>query len=145
MKNKLLLIIAVISLLWSSFSSAQVNDKVAKKSVGKVAGKILKKIALPVTVLFASVDAQAAYEQNCKHLISEEEIRSCTAEYFVKGQINDTKEIAEDLRIIWKYVIVPEAKDYWEENGDNIKRGASNAIDSTVDGLIQFVDYIGDL
>lgn len=142
MKNKLLAIL-IVMLSVSSFSYAQVEDKVAKKSVGSLVGKTFKKAILPVTVLFAAADAQAAYEQNCKHLKSDEEKTSCTTEYFIKGQVNDAKEIAEDARITWKYVVVPEAKEFWAENGDEIKAGASNAIDSIVDGTINFVDFIG--
>ena len=102
-------------------------------SMSRLAGKAIKKVALPVTIGFAAYDAQAAYDNHCSHLYDDGEIAACTTTHFVTEQVEDFQQMARDTELAVKYVIIPEAEAFWDENGDDIKQTASDTADVVLD------------
>ena len=127
---------ALASDVTNSANAKKSATRLAGQSATRLAGQTAKKLGLALTLGFVAYDANAAYEEHCSHLMTDEEVTACTTEHFIADQAEDLSQMAEDARITWQYIVVPEAEEYWAENGDNIKQGASDALQAVGRGIV---------
>ena len=125
-----------------AFAQNHVSQADIDKSVGRLAGKTVKKLAGPVTLLILVGDANAAYETHCTHLKEEEAVRNCTIQHALKTQVEDISEIADQAEIAWKYVVVPKAEGFWSEHGDDIKDTARKVANAIARGILRLNDWL---
>ncbi len=137
----LLLILA--ALLMPASASAQSLDRSAASAAsrGAAAGatkQVAKRIILPATIVMAAIDSAEAYEQNCVGLADDQEAVACTASAFTEQQVEELKQLAQDMRIAWKYVVVPEAKEAWRQHGPTVVEGAKTAYDAASSAVKEY-------
>jgi len=136
MKNRLLIAFVVVSMSCMSLSSFAYEPG---PDYSKLVVKVIKKGALPITLVFGSVEAHSAYKEFCSHLSHAEDITACTAKHMTAQQIEDLQDIAYQAELVIEHVIVPGAVEFWDENGDAIKQGAS---DAAADGFIALDNWL---
>jgi len=106
----------------------------------KYAGIFLNKGVVPISVVFGSLEAHSTYNEFCSHLLSVEEITTCTATIFASQQIEELECFIYNADFVTKYVVLPKVLKFWEENGNGIKQFSSD----TVNAAFRFWDENGD-
>ena len=122
---------------------SQAYAEPSTEATKKLAGQVVKKVALPLTAVLAAVDAEEAYADHCSHRQGAD-AAVCTTGHFVSGQIEDLGDIADTSRVIIQYQVIPATEQFWDDNGDDIKEAASAAADAAARGLITVVDLFSD-
>ena len=150
MSAKLIASVAAAAFLYGAHPVHAAGEaQLANGSAGRLAGKTAKRVVLPVTLVLLAADAQAAYEQNCTQLENDEDIGACTTAHFLDSQVDELEQLAQDARLTWKYVVVPEAQQFWEDNGDDIKEAAATTADTLLDvtasTLVAFDNWLDGL
>ena len=139
--------IALLALVFSFTCEVYATDDSTTKATSKLAGKAAKKAILPVTLAFIAIDANAAHASCSQIHNRQDEVNRCTLSTFTQTQIDDIGEMAEATRITAKYVVIPrtkqfihdshnKAKEFWAENGDEIKNTAAETLDKSLDAVV---------
>ncbi|SDU16507.1 hypothetical protein [Stappia sp. ES.058] len=143
MKKLALVIMTLVALTLPATVHADASPSVPV-AASRLASNGMKKVALPLTLIFLSTDAYAAYNGHCKRHTIEKERVLCAGGTFVETQANDLGEVIDDARFIGKHVIVPKAKQFWAEHGDDIKNGAENAGDTLLQGFAAGINWLAN-
>lgn len=115
---------------------------VGERAAVRAGGTLVKKIALPVTLAMVIFGSHEAYAQNCYAEPTDADTAVCTASTFLENELNDFAALAEDGRLVWSYVIVPEAEAFWDRNGDDIIEGGKTVLEAVGTGVSSLWDHL---
>ena len=96
-----------LALMVSLFTSVALAD-----TTSDAAGRLMKKIILPVAIATMYVDGAHAYEQHCTHVPESDQV-SCAAGAFTEHQLNELGLLMDDVRIVMTYQVIPALRDWW--------------------------------
>lgn len=133
-----IVVMLVVVILAGATQPALATSKSSSEAAAWLAGKAVKRLALPLAIILAAPDANAAYAY-CDHYADGEDRAACATEVFLIREAEDIAEIVDEIRFLVLYGVIPEAEAFWDQHGDDIKRGASKAADVMIDGAIRFV------